>query len=125
MNTITNTVLIELKESSIVKIMTAIKCLDDYGIFYTIIEDTPTITSHKMSVNDKALTSKKAMGSKGLNILDLLAKGRTYHEIADDMDISIDGVRYYVKKIFKTLGVKNGRDAVRIYITKMQHNIAN
>ena len=122
MNT-TNTILLELKESSITKILNGLKCLDDCGIAYKIIEDTPAppVVNNKIVIrNNNYLTSKKAIGSKGLEVLDLLSKGKSYNQIAEGVDISVDGVRYYIKKVFKALGVNNGRDAVRIYITELK-----
>ena len=119
----TSSILLELKETSITKIMKAIKCLDECGITYTIIEDTPAppVVNNKIVIrNNNYLTSKKAIGSKGLEVLDLLSKGKSYNQIAEGVDISVDGVRYYIKKVFKALGVNNGRDAVRIYITEIQ-----
>lgn len=63
-----------------------------------------------------SIYNKKSLGKKGLIILELLSKGYTYNEIANEVDISIDGVRFYVKKIYKALDVDNGRDAVRIFL---------
>lgn len=59
-------------------------------------------------------------GRYGLAILEKLADGKKYKEISTELDISIDGVRFYIKKIFKALNVNNGRDAVRIYLTDIK-----
>ena len=125
MNT-TNSILLELKESSITKILNGLKCLDDCGIAYKIIEDTPAPPREGIyNANTHYLASKKAIGSKGLEVLDLLSKGKSYNQIAEGVDISVDGVRYYIKKIFKALGVNNGRDAVRVYLTEMKTKTAS
>lgn len=47
------------------------------------------------------------MNQRSKQILKYLGEGRSYKEIADMMDISIDVVRYSIKDIYKTLGVKN------------------
>jgi DNA-binding CsgD family transcriptional regulator len=47
------------------------------------------------------------MNQRSKLILKYLGEGRSYKEIADMMDISIDMVRYSIKDIYKTLGVKN------------------
>jgi DNA-binding NarL/FixJ family response regulator len=68
-----------------------------------------------------ALPPKKAiniknLGKRGLNVLNFLSLGFTYAEIAEKLKITIDGVRYYVKKIYKVLGVSNSAEAVSYYV---------
>lgn len=116
----TNSILLELKESSITKLLNGLKCLEDCGITYKIIEEATPIYDKNITKSNHYLSSKKAIGNKGLEVLDLLSKGKSYNQIAEGVDISVDGVRYYIKKIFNALGVNNGRDAVRIYITEMK-----
>jgi DNA-binding NarL/FixJ family response regulator len=48
-------------------------------------------------------------------VLDLLASGYVYKEIADQMGISSETVRTYVKSICKKLHVKNRLEAVALY----------
>ena len=107
-------ILLELRESSLVKIMNGLKSLDEYGVTYKILEEQqPTfrIEPHEYSYS---------LGRKGYKVLKLIAEGCTYNEVANKMGITVDGVRYYVKKVFKTLNVNNGRDAVRIYLTELR-----
>lgn len=52
---------------------------------------------------------------KELQVLEYLKNGLTYSEIATIAPFSINGVRYYVKKIYKKLGVNNARNAVNKY----------
>lgn len=49
-----------------------------------------------------------------LEILNHLKQGLTYQEIAPIYDITIDGVRYYIKSIYKKLGVSNARQAIAL-----------
>jgi DNA-binding NarL/FixJ family response regulator len=71
----------------------------------------------------KEFNRQKKLGRKGLLVLEQLSQGKSYEEISSILEISIDGVRYYVKKVFKALGVSNGRDAVRIYLTEIKPKI--
>ena len=112
--------LIELHESSIIKIMNGLKSLDESGITYKVIEDlSRTQQVNYITKNDTF--NKKKLGKKGLDILCLLSKGYSYNKIAEEKDITIDGVRYYIKKIFNALSVNSGRDAVRIYLTALRN----
>jgi DNA-binding NarL/FixJ family response regulator len=112
--TVNNNLLIQVNGSSLVQLINALDILKSNNISYTLIEEkieaAPQI----------AQTKTHKLGKKGQNILALLAEGLTYNEIAEQTEVSIDGVRYYVKKIFKALGVNNGRDAVRLYLTEIK-----
>lgn len=65
-------------------------------------------------------TESKKLGRKGMQVLDLLSQGFTYAEIAKELEITIDGVRYYIKKIYKVLGVSNSAEAVRYYVKYLE-----
>lgn len=58
--------------------------------------------SHKAgnTANEGVLTEKEAV------VCRLLKDGLSYESIARHMGISIDGVRYHVKHLYKKLGVK-------------------
>ena len=43
-----------------------------------------------------------------------LSNGKTYQEIAEEMGVNINNLRYYIKKIYRKLGVNSAREAVRI-----------
>ena len=51
-------------------------------------------------------------------VLELLASGRVYKEIADEMGIGIETVKTYVKSICKKLHVRNRLEAVARYAHK-------
>lgn len=61
------------------------------------------------------------LNEKELQLLDLFSKGYTYEETATTFGLSVDGVRYYVKKIYEKLHVTNKAEAVTIFI-KMRNN---
>lgn len=53
---------------------------------------------------------------KSLIVLDLLSKGKSYSQIALEMDTSIDSIRYYIKDIYGVLGIKNKGAAIGMYL---------
>jgi DNA-binding NarL/FixJ family response regulator len=91
------------------------------------LEEKPTLATASVapitvSQNSTELVKslfKSKLGRHGLAILKLLSDGKSYVEVAAEIGITLDGVRFYVKKIYKALGVSNGRDAVRIYLTDL------
>ena len=91
-------VYIELEEHSISKIINGLKILNENGIKYSVLEDSPYPSFEPVSTIPKDTYDKKKMGRHGLVILKLLYEGRSYKEIATSTGISIDGVRYYIKK---------------------------
>ena len=113
---------VTLEISNLSQIVSLINTLDIHGIKLLKIENCleNSVSTKKTFQAITYSTKKKPFGIKGEEILALLSEGCTYQEIADRMEISVDGVRYYVKKIFHRLGVNNGRDAVRIYLTEMK-----
>lgn len=64
----------------------------------------------KLRHDDSFLTEKN------LQVLHLLAEGWAYKTIADRMNISIDGVRYHIKEIYRAMGVQSVAQAVRKYV---------
>lgn len=45
-------------------------------------------------------------------ILDLLAEGKSYRKIADEMFLSVDGVKYHIRSIYEKLHVHSRAEAV-------------
>ena len=118
----TEPIYIQLNSQSIVSVLQCLDIMRQNNIKYNILDTLPmAVIKPKEKVNENLLYKKK-LGRYGMKVLVLLAKGYTYNDIAEEMEISIDGVRYYIKKIFKSLNVNNGRDAVRIYLTEMEEN---
>lgn len=81
--------------------------LNTEGISFQKTHDKP----NKFNLND--------LGKKGQIVLELMSEGYSYTQIAKELGITIDGVRYYVKKIYKVLGVNKVSSAVRIYVSSM------
>ncbi len=47
-------------------------------------------------------------------LLDRLARGRTYKECADEMDVSINTIRLYIRRLYEKLHVRSRHEAVRL-----------
>jgi DNA-binding NarL/FixJ family response regulator len=56
-----------------------------------------------------------SLNSVEFNVLKLLSDGKDYKEIAQETEISLDGVRYYIKRIYKALNVHSKGEAIRVY----------
>jgi DNA-binding NarL/FixJ family response regulator len=51
-------------------------------------------------------------------VLDCLAKGLTYKQIADQLGISIDTIRTYLRRVYEKLHVQSRTEAVAKYLSK-------
>ena len=118
--TTTNSVLLEINSSSIIQLVKTLDLLKENNVSFNILEEEEKKPEPKPILIKNGY--KKLLGNNGINVLQSLADGYSYKEIAERETMSVDGVRYYIKKIFKALGVNNGRDAVRIYLTEMSNN---
>ena len=49
-------------------------------------------------------------------VLDGLAKGWTYKQLASELDISIDTIRTYIRRIYEKLHVQSRTEAVAKYL---------
>lgn len=110
-------ILIELADQSPLQIINVLRLLDNAHVGYTLKEEEQKVTPSELV---RKAEIKNQFREKELMILDLLSKGYKYNDMIEETGISIDGIRYYIKKIFKNLDVNNGRDAVRIYLTQIK-----
>ena len=62
------------------------------------------------------------LSERELEILNALAKGKSYQEIGKEIYLSIDGVRHHIRNIYQKLEVNSRSEAVSVGITK---NIIN
>ena len=56
------------------------------------------------------------LSPREIEVLEGLAKGRLYKQMADEMDIGIDTIRTYVRRIYEKLHVKSRTEAVAKYL---------
>lgn len=66
--------------------------------------------------SSSTIKTRTSLKPKSKVVLELLSQGKSYAQIAEKMDISIDSVRYYIKDIYNELGIKNKGAAVGMYL---------
>ena len=54
----------------------------------------------------------EAISEREIEVLQLLANGRTYKEIAQELFVSVNTIKSHLKSIYGKLGVNNSREAV-------------
>lgn len=113
---------ISVEVTNVEQINTLLSVLNSTKIDYKFVDISTTSTVDVIPAETTQIYHPKLFGKYGLRVLQLLSEGRSYKEISTEISLSVDGVRMYIKKIFKVLNVNNGRDAVRIYLTQMQNN---
>jgi DNA-binding NarL/FixJ family response regulator len=64
---------------------------------------------------DPGSLSESCLSSKEEQVLRLLSEGNNYEQVALLMDISVNGVKYHVKNIYKKTNVNNKLEAIRLY----------
>lgn len=62
---------------------------------------------------EKTYETEEGLNEKENLTLQMLKEGRTYQEIADRMGISVNGIRYYVKSIYKKFQVSSKGELIR------------
>lgn len=115
----TNAIIVSLGLQDLNQMKILIPFLTEHSIELISIEkDNPKPISTTNPLIPNYYT--KLLGKKGLDVLKFLSEGNTYDEIAQKSQMSVDGVRYYVKKIYKVLNVSNSREAVKVYLTEIK-----
>lgn len=77
---------------------------------YNIIKTKSEYILQPHIIDESSILKKKQA-----QVLEYLSEGLTYQEIADKMDITIDGSRFYVKSIYRKLNVHNVTSAIKAY----------
>lgn len=62
------------------------------------------------------------LSAKEMKILQLLADGQTYKSISHLLDISVNGVKYHIKNIYRKLEVNNKIDAINYFKHQYKHS---
>ncbi len=58
-----------------------------------------------------------ALTRRELEVLSNLAAGRTNKQIARDMDVSLNTVKFHVRNLFQKLGVNSRGQAIALYLS--------
>lgn len=72
------------------------------------------------TAGDSAAPEKQALSPREAAVLDGLAKGWTYKQLASELDISIDTIRTYIRRIYEKLHVQSRTEAVAKYLRPEQ-----
>lgn len=84
---------------------------------------TPTVARkvissfQNVSIEDKK-TNHTELNERELQILNLMAEGKSYNKIADEVCLSTDGVYYHIRHIYEKLHVHSRAEAVAQGIKK-------
>lgn len=73
------------------------------------------LIQHIDNPKKKAINAAAILNEKEYQVLQLLSEGWSYKLIATKADLSIDGVRFYIKRIYRALDVNSKGEAIRIY----------
>ena len=71
--------------------------------------------SVKVSENEKTISE---LNEREQQILNLMAQGKSYNTIADEVCLSVDGVYYHIRHIYEKLHVHSRAEAVAEGIKK-------
>ena len=98
------------------KIIESIFAIDSGKPFVSsdVMEKMLHFFKFKNSKTDRIKDGK--LGDKEEEILFYLTRGLTYGEIADKVFLSESGVKYYLKRIYKKLNVRNRTEATRLFM---------
>jgi DNA-binding NarL/FixJ family response regulator len=104
-----------LKRSSPTQLLQAIREVHGGGSpMSSSIARKVVVSFQKSKQTDKKQTH---LSPREEMVLNCLAKGLTYKQIADQLDISIDTIRTYLRRIYEKLHVQSRTEAVAKYLS--------
>lgn len=102
-----------IKGISVAKIREYLSHLKNGGA--AISPDMAKILINLISPVKKIEVNQFHLSPKEVQLLTLFTKGYSYQQTSEIMGITINGVRYYVKEIYKKLNVNNKTSALKIF----------
>jgi DNA-binding NarL/FixJ family response regulator len=106
-----------LKRSSPTKLLAAIREVHGGGSPMTSSIARKVVASFQRQKPSAATGEKNGpLSPREQAVLDGLAKGWTYKQLAGELDISIDTIRTYIRRIYEKLHVQSRTEAVAKYL---------
>jgi DNA-binding NarL/FixJ family response regulator len=105
-----------LKRSTPAKLLEAIKELHEGGSPMSSSIARKVVASFQKS--GQVREEKANLSPREQMVLESMAKGLTYKQTADQLEISIDTVRTHVRRIYEKLHVKSNTEAVAKYLRR-------
>ncbi len=105
-----------LKRSSPTKLLQAIREVHAGGAPMTSSIARKVVASFQTSKHAGGGDTQSHLSPREEMVLNCLAKGLTYKQIADQLDISIDTIRTYLRRIYGKLHVQSRTEAVAKYL---------
>jgi DNA-binding NarL/FixJ family response regulator len=105
-----------LKRSSPTKLLQAIREVHAGGAPMSSSIARKVVASFQTSKHTGSGDNQSHLSPREEMVLNCLAKGLTYKQIADQLDISIDTIRTYLRRIYGKLHVQSRTEAVAKYL---------
>jgi DNA-binding NarL/FixJ family response regulator len=105
-----------LKRSSPTKLLQAIREVHTGGSPMTSSIARKVVASFQKTKQSGTAEKQTHLSPREEDVLDCLAKGLTYKQIADQLGISIDTIRTYLRRIYEKLHVQSRTEAVAKYL---------
>ena len=70
---------------------------------------------HTSNIDRSTAILKYELTNREIEILDLIAQGKTYKEISDELFISLNTSKSHIKNIYQKLGVSNKTQAANLW----------
>jgi DNA-binding NarL/FixJ family response regulator len=107
-----------LKRSSPTKLLQAIREIHAGGSPMSSSIARKVVASFRKSSQSDKDKKQTHLSPREEAVLDCLAKGLTYKQIADQLDISIDTIRTYLRRIYEKFHVQSRTEAVAKYLSQ-------
>lgn len=101
-----------LKKTSPAELLKAIRDANNGGSPMTPSVARKVIASFHKSITPKTSNTKTKLTEREEQILNLMALGKSYSTIAEEVFLSVDGVYYHIRHIYEKLQVHSRSEAV-------------